>query len=969
LALTIVGDVIEQPGALPLLQYALTELFERRSDRTLTHEAYRSIGGVLGALGRRAEEVYKKLDPTGQTLSRQVFLRLVSLGEGIEDTRRRVLRSELDALTPRSKSGTGSTPSPIHGRGGQGVREVLESFGRARLLSFDHDPQSRSPTVEVAHEALLREWSRLREWLDQSRADIRTQRVLGNAATDWSQADKDASFLLHGSRLDQFAAWVETTDLALTQVEVDYLDASLAERRVREAAEAERLAHEAALERRSRNFLRALVVVFALAAIVAAGLSIYAFNQRAIAVEQTQLTQARELAYASANTLAEDPERSLLMALEAVKTKDIVESTNALHQALPELSVLRTIPMEGMPDGIDFNSNGTKLAIAGFENLVRIWDVGQEQIISVLHFPIEVVGAEVGFSPDDSLVAAGGLTGQADLTVWDAETGEVLHSWVSQPDVPSTFVGTSGEVVFSPDGSRVAVANLDGTPHVYDVRSGEAVFKLEGHSTVAGGLAYSPDGAYIATGDNGPGEVILWDANTGEQEFILEGKTQGIYSVAFSPDGGKITAVGDDAILHVWDTFTGKKLLSRESETAGYRAVIFSHDGQHIYTGGQDSTVRIWDAVNGDNLKTLAGHGGVVISLALSPDGKFLVSGGADMNLKYWDLSPGKELFTVPFIYPTGGGIALTPDGSTLVANGSPDTINLYDPEIGVQLDTFAQVELAEDAQLGRLVFTPEGDHLIALVSNGDVLVFDYETKDQVMTLRGHAGPLTGGDITSDGRYLVTSGFDNKAIVWDLKTGNLVTVYDKHTYWVLDAIFSLDDEQVYSASADGTVHIWDLHSGETLKMVPAVGGLGTIEITPDGKSVVGATIDGFVTIWDAETWEEIEVFLAHTGGSWDSALSADGSRLVTAGFEGSAKVWELPGWEPVATLYGHQGNVTEVEISPDGKIVYSGSWDGLMRGFLLEVDELVELAESRLTRAFTEEECQTYLHLDRCPEN
>jgi len=131
---------------------------------------------------------------------------------------------------------------------------------------------------------------------------------------------------------------------------------------------------------------------------------------------------------------------------------------------------------------------------------------------------------------------------------------------------------------------------------------------------------------------------------------------------------------------------------------------------------------------------------------------------------------------------------------------------------------------------------------------------------------------------------------------------------------------------------------------------------------------IGATVDGYVSIWDADTWAEIQVFLAHTSGSWESALSADGSRLVTAGFEGSAKVWEIPSGEPIATLYDHKANVIVVEISPDGKIIYSGSWDGLLRAFVVEEEDLIELGRSRVTRSLTEEECQTYLHVDRCPE-
>src|SRR5687767_4414419 len=164
---TIIREAGNQPGTLPLLQHALSELFERREGRTLTNKAYREIGGVLGALGRSAEAIYANLDETGKSLARQLFLRLVTLGEGTEDTRRRVAREELENL---GADGLGNPMS-----------RIIDLFGRARLLTFDHDPIARGATVEVAHEALLREWRRLREWLDGSRADVRLQRQLATA--------------------------------------------------------------------------------------------------------------------------------------------------------------------------------------------------------------------------------------------------------------------------------------------------------------------------------------------------------------------------------------------------------------------------------------------------------------------------------------------------------------------------------------------------------------------------------------------------------------------------------------------------------------------------------------------------------------------------------------------------------------------------------------------------------------------
>jgi hypothetical protein len=207
----IIKDVGEQPGALPLLQFALTELFERREGRVLTLAAYRASGGVRGALTRRAETIYAALDEPARENARQLFLRLVTLGEGVEDTRRRTLRAELTALTTDHRSpttdGDGVVPSSLVVGSSSVVDEVLERYGEARLLSFDRDPLTRAPTVEVAHEALLREWGRLQSWLAESRAGIRMQRLLAAAAAEWGAAGRDVSYLLSGGRLAQFEDW------------------------------------------------------------------------------------------------------------------------------------------------------------------------------------------------------------------------------------------------------------------------------------------------------------------------------------------------------------------------------------------------------------------------------------------------------------------------------------------------------------------------------------------------------------------------------------------------------------------------------------------------------------------------------------------------------------------------------------------------------------------------------------------
>ncbi len=290
LVAAMVAEANQQPGALPLLEYALTELFDYCQGATLTLDAYRTIGGTLGALGRRADALFEELDAHGQEAARQLFLRLVTLGEGVEDTRRRILQAELLGM------GVGAHGrAPLQTTDHHLMDDIIQTFAAYRLLTLDHDPATRAPTVELAHEAIICEWGRLRTWLDESRADVRMQRLLAHDTKEWQDARQDTSYLLTGSRLAQCAGWAAETDLALTMDERAYLDASLAERERQAAVEQERQVREARLERRSRNVLRALVVVLLLATLGAFGLTGVAVRNEA---------EARSLALASAAQLA-----------------------------------------------------------------------------------------------------------------------------------------------------------------------------------------------------------------------------------------------------------------------------------------------------------------------------------------------------------------------------------------------------------------------------------------------------------------------------------------------------------------------------------------------------------------------------------------------------------------------------------------------------------------------------------------
>ncbi|MGI9607153.1 MAG: extracellular solute-binding protein [Acidimicrobiales bacterium] len=362
----LVRDVADRPGALPLLQYALTELFDGRAGSVITHVSYREFGGVSGALVARAEGLLANLGDHAHEVTRQVFLRLVTLGEGVEDTRRRVLRSELEdlAVDPRILDG------------------VLDTFGRHRLLSFDRDPVTRGPTVEISHEALLTEWDRLREWIDTARHDVRNLRRLGEAKNEWAAAGGSAEYLLRGGRLDQLHGWASTTTFPLSDQERRYLDASVAERDRVASEEHEReqrvLDAEAAAQHRSRQLTMAGVAGLLVALLAAFGIwqwrsaedgrtqaetarvdaevaqvdaeeaQVAAEDARAateLAKEDSDrlITAAAYRAAADA-ALSDEPELSLLLAVEAVRATAGLgfateEAVDSLHWALQRRGV------------------------------------------------------------------------------------------------------------------------------------------------------------------------------------------------------------------------------------------------------------------------------------------------------------------------------------------------------------------------------------------------------------------------------------------------------------------------------------------------------------------------------------------------------------------------------------------------------------------------------------------------------
>ena len=323
----LTADATSQPGVLPMLQYTLTELFDSRRGATMTAAAYESMGGLTRALVTRAESLFGALGADGRAAAKQVFLRLVSLNEGGGDTRRRALLSELKS---------------IEGTEGE-VDDMLRAFARHRLLSFDRDPASRAPTVEIAHESLIGAWGRLESWIDEARADIQARARLTMATAEWIDEERNPDFLLAGASLARYQTWVSDPPVHLTSVEREFLEAAVAEEREREILAREQQLQGSQLRRRTR----ALVGLGAISVLVVA-LALLAYGQRErardLSEELATTDEARQLVAESGLALADDPELAILLAVEAVRVTEtsgaaLPEAVDALHWALQGASI------------------------------------------------------------------------------------------------------------------------------------------------------------------------------------------------------------------------------------------------------------------------------------------------------------------------------------------------------------------------------------------------------------------------------------------------------------------------------------------------------------------------------------------------------------------------------------------------------------------------------------------------------
>jgi WD40 repeat protein/serine/threonine protein kinase len=953
LAATIIQDVHYQPGALPLLQYALTELFEVRKNRNLTYEGYQEVGRAVGALAKRAEEVYAELDEKGGEEVQQMFLRLVTLGEGVEDTRRRVERTELLAIADNPDL----------------MDEIIDTYANYRLLSLDNDLETRHPTVEIAHEALLREWERLGEWLNENRTDILFQRQLAHAAGDWDKSERDESYLLRGVRLDEFDAWREKTELNLTGVENAFLDASITAWDQEKAETAKRAAREAMLEKRTQTVLRWLVGVFLVAAVVSAWLAVsanrsgqeaqlnaYALATSVLIAEQSAEEEAVARATAEAaeynalmaasigfasqaelQMIGPNPERAVLLALEAIENYPYTwQAERALGQAVLNHNLIIEYKHGATLSNADISPDETRILTAG-DGVVMIWDYLTGEVIHALDAQGDSGFLRGWWSPNGDRILTHGASTVTE--VWDAATGDLLLS-ISEHE------GYYAD--WSPDGSRIhtSYSFVQDNVMVWDAETGEKLLTLPGNLGLIKYAFWSPDGKNIAT-TNGK----VWDAETGEELFSLPGFEDKIDNrlqlIAFYSQNGAFLAGGyqGGGPGIIWDANTGEQLNSFSGHS-GSLHIFWSPQMDRILTvSADDGVAKIYDAQSGDDLFTLAGTSG--FHGAWSPDGSRILTAGEEGDLIVWDAQTGKKLLVMKISTGEIGSFEWFSSGDRILSTDAFGSAKVWDvsqtaeKSIGCQPDCPFSYYGGWASAVG---WSPSGEKIARGFMGGMIKIWEIASGQEVITMQYEpvSDDYASGGVQSvvwspNGDYLLTSGNDGTTRVWDASSGEELFMLpgnpEESVDFDLYAVWSPDGSRILTASAkDGAAQVWDISNAFDA-------GTDGIEIlqtfeehipfsaswSPDGTRIVTSDLAsefGSAKVWDAATGKVLlDLFPEDFGfGISGVAWSPDGSRIATFSGDGLGRIWDADIGEELQKFTAVSGVVGPyIEWSPSGE--------------------------------------------------
>ncbi|MBL9008082.1 MAG: CHAT domain-containing protein [Myxococcales bacterium] len=852
LADRIVQAVGAEPGALPLLEDVLDVLWQKRRDRTLTQSAYDSLGGVVGALQNRADAIVNELPPTDRALVQRLLTSLVAVADDTTlDSRQRVAVAELRQSVAAADA--------------SGFDRVLKALVDARLLVVDDNKQS--PTVEVAHEALIRKWPTLRAWIDEDRAGLLVQRRVKQAAQLWDTQRRDDSLLFRGAQLAQATEWRKTRESRLGDVDRSFLDASEALKRKQD--------QEATARLRQTRIVAALLAVLFVGAAVAGVLAI-----RNAAEAKTKAAESRAtLLVALAQNVKADPTAVTPLLREPGHQASTLWTQSALDALQTGIAEVVLRGHEDFVRSVAFSPDGKKIVTGSFDHTARVWNAdGSGDPLPLKGHEESVIA--VAFSPDGTKI----VTGSEDKTarVWNAErSGDPLPLKGHEESVVA--------VAFSPDGRKIVTGGTDKTVRIWNADGSGAPVVLQGHERFVLAVAFSPDGRKIVTG--GFDKIArIWNVDGSGDPVVLQGHKESVVAVAFSPDGTKVVTGSADKTARIWNADgTGAPLVFDGHEDDVY-SVAFSPDGKKIVTGSFDHTARVWKADRSGAPLVLKGHNASVLAVAFSPDGTKIVTGSEDKTARVWNADGSGDPRVLQGHEESVLAVAFSPDGRKIVTGSADKTARVWNAD-----GSGAPVVLqGPEASVAAVAFSPDGKKIVTGSWDKTARVWNADGSGDPLPLKGHEASVAAVAFSPDGTKIVTGSWDKTARIWNADGSGALRVLQGHMDFVAAVAFSPDGTKIVTGGKDKTARVWNAdRSGDPLVLQGHEESVKSVAFSPDGKKIVTGSWDKTARVWNAGAPEAPLVLKGHASSVVAVAFSPDGTKIVTGSDDNTVRIWTV----------------------------------------------------------------------------
>ena len=895
---------IGHPEALPLLEHALEQLFETqqtRGDDWLRWADYRALGGLEGALAKHAETTFQKLRPHEQEAFPMVMRQLVTLGQGEEEVPNRRTAPYRDFCLDDSRRGETV-----------GAQGFVDQLIKNRLLVADADPNGEV-VISIAHEALLRHWDRVKEWLTTNREFLRRRDRLDASLKLWqSRGKQKADLLAAGLALAEAETLVRDFRSSLNEEQTDYVRASLTER------------HR---QRRRRNLIRnGILAAVSLLALVAGFQWLRAEKERRAADEQRQraetAAQVADLERKKADSqrqLAED-NRGVFYLSQAAQTYAAWKNGNiGMAQQLLNDSVapahgggvtdLRGWEWYFVQGLCDLSASGTRvltghtgavlavvevpyrkqpvIASAGFDCTVRLWDVVTGKEIRKL--AEEKSGIGLGFSynqreSDHAFVidelATGGPAAQDGRLKPGDRIVSVGGSLSDLKEVTGLTLEKMAQAFKGDEGTKVVI-EVDhaekGQHERVELTRRSFSWKVQ-HNRPVNILAASPDGMYLASRD-ADNQIFVWNLETGHLfKTIQIPQSIQVLGMAFSPDRHWLAVcAAQTPMIGLWDLSDMEAKPVTLKEESPVTAIAFAVDGR-LASVSESGAIHFWDLEKGEKLAmhlemSFSTKGGQCTQVGFSPDGHLLVAGDG-FDVQIFDLD-------------------------------HPDKAPRMLGTIGCE----------------KFAFHPTGNYLATAGADGVARVWDTQTGKEVRTLRGHSGPVWGAVFLNDRMTLATVSFDASIRLWDLRRVARENKRDILCDAEFGPCFSTDGRYIaYSNPYAKQIRILDASDGRPLRSIP--GAIYRTEFLPSSSLIAVPNEKSEIELIDVTTGKPapgMPVFRGHRGAVWSIAFSADGKRFVSGGDDTDAFIWEVQTGKPLPLPKHQENSIRAVAFSPDGK--------------------------------------------------